>query len=160
MSHFPDTRLVMTGHSGDGKSIFVYDGLRKPFAPFGLAGPQFTSFHASPAVPASNSASIPDLPAGAVPHCPPAGVLFVTTDIPADCSVPKHRTRTADYAVVLAGEVVLALEGTKKTIKAGETMMQRGTNHAWHNRTDTPCRILLVMVGAEAIQLADGRVLE
>ncbi|KAJ6622180.1 hypothetical protein B0H10DRAFT_1788357 [Mycena sp. CBHHK59/15] len=156
----PDPRLVVTGHAPDGTSIFTFDGTREPFAPFGPAASHFTSFHASPTVPASNTAPFPEL-ATVLPRCPPEGVLFCITDIQAGGSAPMHRTLSMDYAVVLSGEIVLSLDnGDEKTVKAGEFMVQRGANHAWHNRTKETCRILVVMVGTEKIVLADGKALE
>jgi quercetin dioxygenase-like cupin family protein len=68
-----------------------------------------------------------------------------------------HRTQSVDYAGVLSGKIVLALDNRdEKTVKAG----QRGANHAWHNHTEAPCRIALVMVGTQKIVLGDGRALE
>ncbi|KAJ7441672.1 hypothetical protein B0H11DRAFT_2292345 [Mycena galericulata] len=159
-TQLPDARLVVTGHSPDGTSIFTFDDVRKPFAPFGPAGSRFTNFHVSPTVPASNTAPYPELSA-VLPRCPPEGVLFCITDIPAGASAPMHRTLSVDYAVVLSGEIVCSLDGgDEKTIKTGEFMVQRGANHAWHNRTQEMCRILVVMVGTEKIVLADGKALE
>ncbi|KAJ6619459.1 hypothetical protein B0H10DRAFT_2025685 [Mycena sp. CBHHK59/15] len=69
-----------------------------------------------------------------------------------------HRTLSLDYAVVLTGKIVLRLDGgDKATVRAGEFIVQRGVNHEWHNRTDEPCRILVVMVGSEKVVLADGK---
>ncbi|KAJ6480804.1 hypothetical protein C8R47DRAFT_1322424 [Mycena vitilis] len=71
-----------------------------------------------------------------------------------------HRTLSVDYAVVLSGEIVLVLDGgEEKTVKAGEFMVQRGANHVWHNRTQAPCRIAVVMVGTEKI-VVGGKALE
>ncbi|TVY91187.1 hypothetical protein LAWI1_G004417 [Lachnellula willkommii] len=71
-----------------------------------------------------------------------------------------HRTLSLDYAVVLAGEIVLRLDGGReKTIRQHEVIVQRGTNHEWHNRTGEWCRMLVVMVGAEAVRLGGGEVL-
>ena len=68
-----------------------------------------------------------------------------------------HRTLSVDYSVVLAGELVTLLDGgEEKTIKAGDIVVQRGTNHQLLNRSDTICRILVVMVGAEEIMLENG----
>jgi quercetin dioxygenase-like cupin family protein len=155
-----DPRLVVTGHAPDGTSIFTYDDQRKPFAPFGPAGARFTNFHASSTVPASNTAPFPEL-ANTLPRCAPEGVLFCITDIQPGGSAPMHRTLSIDYCVVLSGEIVLALDGgEEKTVRTGEFMVQRGANHAWHNRTKEICRILVVMVGSEKIVLSDGKVLE
>ncbi|KAJ6462489.1 hypothetical protein C8R45DRAFT_1026898 [Mycena sanguinolenta] len=155
-----DPRLVVTGHTPDGTSVFTFDDIRKPFMPFGPQGSHFTSFHASPTVPASNTAPYPEL-ASVLPRCSAGGVIFCITDIQPSGSAPMHRTQSVDYAVVLSGEIVVALDnGEEKTIRAGEIMVQRGTNHALHNRTPEPCRIAVVMVGAEEIVLEDGQVLE
>jgi len=57
-----------------------------------------------------------------------------------------HRTETVDYAIVLAGEITMLLDESEVTLKAGEVLIQRGTNHAWTNRTDQPARVLFVLV--------------
>ncbi|KAJ7663848.1 hypothetical protein DFH06DRAFT_334880 [Mycena polygramma] len=159
-AQLPDARLVVTGHTPEGGSVFTFDEIRKPFTPFGPAGARFTSFHASPTVPASNTAPYPEL-ATVLPRCPPEGVIFCITDIQPGGSAPMHRTQSIDYGVILSGEIVLELEGgEEKTVKTGEFMVQRGANHAWHNRTKEVCRIAVVMVGTEKIVLKDGKVLE
>jgi quercetin dioxygenase-like cupin family protein len=159
-TQLPDARLVVTGHTPDGTSVFTFDNTRTPFTPFGPQGARFTTFHASPTVPASNTAPYPEL-ATVLPRCPPSGVAFCITDIQPGGSAPMHRTQSVDYAVVLNGEIVLALDnGDEKTVKAGDFMVQRGANHAWHNRTGEVCRIAVVMVGTEKIALESGKVLE
>ncbi|CAK5266208.1 unnamed protein product [Mycena citricolor] len=159
-THLPNARLVTTGHTKDGTSVFTHDAALTPFTPFGPAASHFTSFHASPSVPASNTARFPEL-STALPRCPPTGVLFCITDILPGGRAPMHRTQTIDYAVVIEGEIVLALDnGEEKTVRKGEFMVQRGANHAWFNRGEQTCRIAVVMVGAEKITLEDGRVLE
>src|SRR3954467_5307886 len=52
-----------------------------------------------------------------------------------------QKTRTLDYCLVLEGEITLVLETQEVQLKAGDTIVQRGTNHAWSNRSDAPCRI-------------------
>jgi len=47
---------------------------------------------------------------------------------------------------VLAGEITMLLDESEVTLKAGEVLIQRGTNHAWTNRTDQPARVLFVLV--------------
>ena len=63
---------------------------------------------------------------------------------------------------MLSGEIVLELDsGEEKTVRAGEFIVQRGVNHAWHNRSETEaCRIVFIMVGAEGVKLEGGEVLE
>lgn len=71
-----------------------------------------------------------------------------------------HRTETVDYAVVLSGEIVMLLDDSEVTLKAGECLIQRGTNHAWTNRSDKPCRVLFVLVDGKfdpAVQEAIAR---
>ena len=52
-----------------------------------------------------------------------------------------QRTRTLEFCLVLEGEITLILETEEVQLKAGDTVVQRGTNHAWSNRTDRPCVI-------------------
>lgn len=57
-----------------------------------------------------------------------------------------HRTRTIDYAIVLSGEIDMLLDDSEVHVKAGDIVIQRGTNHAWVNRGDAPCRIAFVLI--------------
>ncbi|MGH6642812.1 MAG: cupin domain-containing protein, partial [Bradyrhizobium sp.] len=57
-----------------------------------------------------------------------------------------HRTRSIDYAVVLSGEIDMMLDDSVVHLKAGDTIVQQATNHAWINRTAQPCRMLFVLM--------------
>jgi mannose-6-phosphate isomerase-like protein (cupin superfamily) len=57
-----------------------------------------------------------------------------------------HRTRTVDYAVILAGEIDMMLDDAVVHVKAGDVVIQQATNHAWINRGKEPCRILFVLM--------------
>ena len=59
-----------------------------------------------------------------------------------------HKTDTIDYAIMLEGEITAILEGEEKVIRAGDILIQRGTNHAWANRSDKPARIAFVLIDA------------
>jgi len=59
-----------------------------------------------------------------------------------------HRTRTVDYAIVMAGEIDMLLDDTEIHLKAGDVLIQQGTNHAWVNRGSEPCRIAFVLIDA------------
>lgn len=50
-----------------------------------------------------------------------------------------QKTRTLDFCLVLEGEITLVLDTQEVDLKAGDTVVQRGTNHAWSNRSDRPC---------------------
>ena len=69
-----------------------------------------------------------------------------------------HRTLTIDYGMILSGEIDLILDGGE-TIRlvAGDTLIQRGTNHIWRNPSpDTACRYLVCMVEAQPVVI-DGK---
>ncbi len=57
-----------------------------------------------------------------------------------------HRTQSIDYGVVLEGEIVLLLDDEEVPLKAGDVVVQRGTIHAWANRSDNVTRMLFVLV--------------
>jgi hypothetical protein len=54
-----------------------------------------------------------------------------------------QKTRTLDFCLVLEGEISLVLDTEEVALKAGDTVIQRGTNHAWSNRSDAPCVIAM-----------------
>ena len=60
-----------------------------------------------------------------------------------------HRTQTVDYAVVLEGELTMLLDDEDVVLKAGDVVIQRGTNHAWSNRSGKPVRILYVLIDGD-----------
>ena len=52
-----------------------------------------------------------------------------------------QKMRTLDFCLVLEGEIMLVLDTQEVHLQAGDTVVQRGTNHAWSNRSDKPCTI-------------------
>ena len=57
-----------------------------------------------------------------------------------------HRTQTVDYCLVLDGEITLVLDEEEVLMRAGDFAVERGTNHAWANRSGKPCRVLFVLI--------------
>ncbi len=57
-----------------------------------------------------------------------------------------HRTRSIDYAIVLDGEIDMLLDDSEIHMKAGDVLIQRGTNHAWANRSGRTARIAFVLL--------------
>ena len=60
-----------------------------------------------------------------------------------------HRTETVDYGIVLEGELVLILDEGEAVVRAGDVIVQRGTSHAWANRSDRNARIAFVLIDGE-----------
>ena len=58
------------------------------------------------------------------------------------------RTDSVDYAVVLTGEIYMMMDEDEVLLKAGDTVVQQGTNHAWSNRGTEPCQIAFILVDA------------
>ncbi len=57
-----------------------------------------------------------------------------------------HRTKTVDFGIVLSGEIYLVLDDSEALVRAGDVVVQCGTNHAWSNRSDQPCRIAFILI--------------
>lgn len=57
-----------------------------------------------------------------------------------------HRTESVDYGIVIDGEMTLVLDRGEVALKAGSVVVQRGTNHAWANRSGKSCRMLFILV--------------
>jgi len=61
-----------------------------------------------------------------------------------------HTTDSVDFDVVVFGEVVLELDdGVEAILKPGDCVVQNGTRHAWHNRSDKKCVLVSCLIGAE-----------
>ncbi len=60
-----------------------------------------------------------------------------------------HRTETIDYGIVVEGELVLIVDKGETVVRAGDIVIQRGTNHAWSNRSGRNCRIVFVLIDGE-----------
>jgi hypothetical protein len=57
-----------------------------------------------------------------------------------------HRTETVDYGIVLEGEITLVLDVGETLVRAGDIVIQRGTNHGWANRSGKNCRIAFILI--------------
>jgi quercetin dioxygenase-like cupin family protein len=150
------TRRVVTGHDETGKSVVLSDGPPPQHHPMHgpAVGADFIEIWNAPqAVP--ELTSVP----GAEPNerdftiMPPSGHLLRIIKIyPAKDgghATPMHRTKTLDYAVVIEGEIVLILDDSEVVLKKGDVSVQRGTDHAWENRTDAPTLMAFFHIDAE-----------
>lgn len=57
-----------------------------------------------------------------------------------------HRTETIDYGIVLEGEITMLMDEGEIVACAGDIVIQRGTNHAWVNRSGALCRIAFILI--------------
>lgn len=67
-----------------------------------------------------------------------------------EASDGMHITHTVDVAYVISGEIVAILEDGEKTLREGDSLIQRGTRHAWSNRTDRDAVVLFTQVSTLA----------
>jgi hypothetical protein len=63
-----------------------------------------------------------------------------------------HRTHSIDYAIVLSGEIWAIMDVGETKMVAGDVLVQRGTNHAWANRSNAPCVIAFVLIDAVPLE--------
>lgn len=78
---------------------------------------------------------------------PPDRYRLGRPDGPSDLT---HTTPSLDYAVVLSGEIWAVLDDEERLMMPGDVLIQRGTRHAWSNRTDQPSIVLFVLIGGTA----------
>ena len=67
-----------------------------------------------------------------------------------------HRTASVDYAIVIEGEIWAVLDTTETVMRAGDFLIQRGTNHAWSNRSDKPALVAFVLIDAKPLKLTSN----
>jgi mannose-6-phosphate isomerase-like protein (cupin superfamily) len=178
MSDGKRPRRVVTGHDARGRSVVVIDG-ESPHGFFleKAGGLQLTELWETRSAPADNSG--PRDAADHEPRIEPVGggTVFRIIEYPpdslrlatldperffssmgaraADAATRRHpgmhRTDTVDYCVVLSGEIWAVLDEDEVLLRAGDCLVQRGTRHAWSNRSDQPCTIAFVLVAAKPL---------
>ena len=150
------TRRVVTGHDKNGKSIVLSDG--PPPQHHSMSGKEvgadfYEMWNVPQAVPTLTSTEAREPNEREFTIMPVAGHLLRIIDIypPKDGGkrTVMHRTKTIDYVVVIEGEIVLVLDDSEVTLKKGEVVIQRGTDHAWENRTDKTTRMAFFHIDAE-----------
>lgn len=78
---------------------------------------------------------------------------FRVVDVPPGVQSAMHVTDTVDYAIMLEGEVHLVLDTEETLLVAGDTVVQRGTMHAWQNRSTLPARMVFINLGGQTTDL-------
>jgi quercetin dioxygenase-like cupin family protein len=139
-------RRIVTGHDASGRSVVLSDAPTPKTLDIGTAA--FHELWITAQTPAEIAATEPEPTDRPVRTPPPAdGVVVRVTEMAPGAESPMHRTETVDVGVVLEGETWLLLDdGSETRVGVGDAVVQRGTNHAWANRSDLPVRMLFVLI--------------
>ena len=170
-------RRVVTGHDGNGMATVIMDGeasciLQRSNRP----GVTLTNLWKSDKSPANMELHDDPVTGPLILHPPKNGTVFrivqfdpedpltlATLDgkaafeeMGAGANVVEgarhpfmHRTDSLDYAVVLTGEIYMMMDEDEYLLKAGDVVVQQGTNHAWSNRGSEPCQIAFILIDAK-----------
>jgi mannose-6-phosphate isomerase-like protein (cupin superfamily) len=171
-------RRIVTGHDAAGRSIILMDDAPDGVVLETSGGLRNTELWATSTTPADNSGAADGAlrerriaPDGTGTVCrtieyPPDSVRLKTIDPAAhfagmgavhraDSAEKRHkgmhRTDTVDYAIILSGEIYAVMDVGEVLLRQGDCLIQRGTNHAWSNRTEEPCLIAFVLVAAKPL---------
>ncbi|HVA07930.1 MAG TPA: cupin domain-containing protein [Acidimicrobiales bacterium] len=170
-------RRVVTGQTADGKSVVVSDSHVEPTEVSLLPGYVFHRMWGSDAPPSLPTDGSPPGAPGYFPSADGYRFAFFTVGADAiafpedfdlagaldelECKLPglagvmepdqpgMHTTDTVDIDLVVSGEVWLELDdGVEVQLQAGDSVIQNGTRHAWHNRGTEPAVIFVALLGA------------
>jgi len=177
VTRLPPVRRVVTGHDERGRAIIVSDGDAREVPIAAVPGTVFHEIWSTDGSRMPADGPDPALGAFAL-EPPSGGSRVRVVDIPpdtvqatlspdeaaaafaevgaahaggaaADAPHPlMHRTQTVDYGIVLEGEVWLVVDDGEVRLGPGDVVVQRGTNHAWSNRTNAVARMAFVLLDA------------
>ena len=156
-SPYPPIRRFVTGHDANHVAKVVMRGPATN-AKHPSAGTVSTLIWSTDRTPADIAIGeqIEDLGARIMGTAPPAdGTRFAVIDFPPGNTPRMHRTETIDYVIVLEGEIEMDMDASTVKLKQGDIMIQRGTNHAWANRSDKRARVAFVLVDAEPLGIGN-----
>jgi quercetin dioxygenase-like cupin family protein len=142
-------RRVVTGHNNEGRARITSDKIMENVVRLrsGNSGALMWVTDETPA----DLDGAEDPAERAMDIEPPArGSVFRILELAPGKKPFMHRTDTIDYALVLSGECVMLLDdGEEVALGAGDILIQRATIHGWANRSDEPCRLAFVLIGAK-----------
>jgi len=174
-SELASIRRIVTGNNARGQSCIVEDG-PSPAVRFVAERPGYrvTNIWRTSGSPAAIDAA-DDIARHQGVAPPQDGTVIRIIDIPPEASDPDERKRQAaatfgklfadadhrledkrhpgmhvtesvDYAIVLEGEMTAILDKDETIMRKGDVLIQRGTNHAWANRSSKPARIAFILI--------------
>ena len=173
-------RRVVTGHNADGKSIFITDDATPHVFQRSPGSAIVMELWETHSTPADNRGNNDAIARGFRLPPPKNGSVFRIIEYPPDSARLKalaaeragpddgsgwlqaadkggarhlgfHKTSSVDYAIVLSGEIYALMDEGEVLLKTGDVLIQRGTNHAWSNRTDEPCTVAFVLIDADPV---------
>ena len=172
-------RRVLTGHDAEGRSTIIADAIAQNIKEIpGIPGLALTDLWESTGAPASNEGHADAAARPVRLEPPPNGTIFRVVEFPPDATWRKrsdlkagfdaigaahaqdkashdpmmHKTSTVDYAIVLKGEIWAVMETGETLLKAGDVLVQRGTNHSWSVRGSEPALVAFILVSASPLK--------
>jgi hypothetical protein len=151
-------RRIVTAVDESGRSVIASDGESSSVQTVART-PTFvvTNLWQHSEVPVDNDGPVDDgLGAGVALSPPLGGSVLRMVEFPPDShwrdredgpADQFHATPSLDYAIVIEGEVWAVLDDAETLMRPGEVLIQRGTRHAWSNRTDAPAVVAFVLIG-------------
>ena len=148
-------RRFVTGHDASGKSVIVSAG--EPPQHHEMRGPAIGAdfieiWNVAKPVPLLTAVEAREPNEREFTIMPTAGHLLRILEVyPLHAGGKRtvmHRTQTIDYVVMIEGELVLILDDSEVALKQGDVVVQRGTDHAWENRSDRIARAAFFHVDA------------
>ncbi len=149
------TRRVVTGHDSEGRSLVLSDGpvpVTRSSTGIGLHFDEVWNTSAAPAPIAAQEPEPTERPLRIAPEGP-GSVIRVNEFLPGHVrdglQTAMHRTESVDYGIVLEGEMTLILTDSEVALRAGDIVVQRGTDHAWANRSQRSAKMAFILIGGE-----------
>jgi mannose-6-phosphate isomerase-like protein (cupin superfamily) len=156
LTEFKFPRRVVTGHDENGASIVLSDG--PPPQHHQMQGPAvgasfYEIWNTTRSVPLLTATEAQEPNDREFTIMPSTGHLLRIIDIyppqQGGRRTVMHRTKTLDYVVVIEGEAILILDNAEVVLNKGDVVVQRGTDHAWENRSDKVARIAFFHITAD-----------
>lgn len=150
---YPPIRRIVTGHDANKTAKVIKDGpaANAKYPGLGVVSTLIWCTDASPADIRAGQ-DVEDMGARIIGTAPPKnGTRFAVIDFPPGNPAVTHRTETVDYVIVISGEIDMDMDDSTVKLKAGDVMVQRGTNHAWVNRGSDRARLAFVLIDAQPL---------
>jgi quercetin dioxygenase-like cupin family protein len=144
-------RRIVTTHDEKGVSIVRSIDELSP-SPIARGVANFQLVWTTSTVPADNNDDSDGGTAEAGLTLKGGSVIRIVDMLPGKSS-PMHRSYSIDYGIILEGELEMELDGGEVVpLKAGDIVVQRGTNHLWRNPSpDRSCRIAFILLEAAPV---------